>query len=309
VAQDLYSCSVSDRKCVSVDSDGYSSDECESSCTEGVPEELWGKWRTVELQADFTLGSEWQFEFNETMATITSPMETSHASFYQVGDMATLEFLDGAQAGNTMTGYWEVGPTGPETRNIIISMTSPVMISVPGMYASMAGDGVGVHALSQCLDADKCDFSAPMSSAASYPKFEPIAATASDLSGVWRGNQISSDYVTGEWDFTFYDDGNVAFKSPESDDTYGASVSVTDDAIELTITRSPESSDVGKTMSGIFAMDDSPYNRALYLTLGDAGGDAVTNFDDGMAANEWVLWSCKSDEPGYCVFDKAAVDE
>lgn len=140
-----------------------------------------------------------------------------------------------------------------------------------------------------------------------------------DATGNYRGNQINAQYTRGEYDFSFYPDGTVAFwlfATPEvkyvASFTQGGQVSE-GSSIVFTLTKAPAGGPlamkVGDVLSGLFLdiNDEEDVTAFLYLGLGAPNAPA-TSFDMAMTTFEWVLVKCRgTDIP--CDFTPAAVPE
>jgi hypothetical protein len=144
-----------------------------------------------------------------------------------------------------------------------------------------------------------------------------------DATGTFRGNQINSGYTRGEFDFTFYPDGTVAFwlfASPEMkyEARYSQGGQVSEGAsIVFTITAVPVGGplgpmQVGDVLGGLFLdiNDEEDVTEFMYLGLGTTSTPA-TSFDMAMTSGnlEFVLVKCRSPVGVPCDFSSATVPE
>ena len=141
-----------------------------------------------------------------------------------------------------------------------------------------------------------------------YTKTEcAVFCHKSEAQGTFRGIEISKGFKRGEWDFTFFPDGVVAFElvpssSSSSSSKYEARLDQHGTASEgtpivFTVTEAPQGGPLsispGDVLSGLFISDNGENHivKYMYLGLGTPSKGADT-FDDAMADMEWVLTAC-----------------
>eukprot|EP00048_Salpingoeca_helianthica_P005444 m.87928 g.87928 ORF g.87928 m.87928 type:complete len:904 (+) comp13602_c1_seq1:1215-3926(+) len=140
----------------------------------------------------------------------------------------------------------------------------------------------------------------------------------SNLLGVWRGIQINKNFTITEFEFTFYPDGQVAFRSTQNLSAIyqaqftEAGTSAEGRPIIFVIKYAPEGGPLPlqatNNIRGLFTVQDGEegVTRFLNLALGFNLRPAST-FDDGMTKLEFVLVSCKG--TGHCDFTAGKVPE
>ena len=147
---------------------------------------------------------------------------------------------------------------------------------------------------------------------------------------VYRGIEISSNFVRGEWDFTFYPDKTVSFGFQDGNGgqamweaTSGSSFeagSAATQSIMLTVTKVNAGTSapaglpalkVGDKLSGIYEDKNGQYivTDYKYLALSMPGGTTPADFDAGMSDLEFVLTKCHGKDASQCDFSTAQVPE
>jgi hypothetical protein len=134
------------------------------------------------------------------------------------------------------------------------------------------------------------------------------ATCGAPLIGTWRGIEVSSNFARGEWDFSAYSDGSIAWKNANGDVFTGHMRSGDQTAVKegqaIII-------DVNATVSdkGIFKLDSNGNDGiAAMAFLAFSPSKQVVSFDDGMvAASEFVLLGCNDKSGAPCDFSKSEV--
>jgi hypothetical protein len=144
---------------------------------------------------------------------------------------------------------------------------------------------------------------------------------------VYRGNEISSNFARGEWDFTFYPDNKLGIGYLDGkggvfkwEGTLGGHFAVgagPSQSIMLTLTEvpaaagAPFAAKVGDQLSGIYE-DKAGYYQVTdfkYLAFSMPGGTTPADMDAGMSGNmEFVLVKCHETGKS-CDFTGAEVPE
>lgn len=138
------------------------------------------------------------------------------------------------------------------------------------------------------------------------------ACVSVDLSGTWRGIQISDKFEAGEWDFEFTSTSGT-YTTPSGSvgtATYAVGSAITPTvgyvAAAITVTM-----DDGTVLTGVINNDrndqssQGPVTKFLYLALPTDAANTVGTFDDGMTSSEFVLVACL-DTVSSCDFSSAS---
>lgn len=136
--------------------------------------------------------------------------------------------------------------------------------------------------------------------------------------GVFRGIQINKGFTVGEWDFSFFSDGHVAFELHGTSVKYEATFNERGSASEgtsmvFTILEAPAGGPLdvstGDILSGLFITDPGQNRIVNYMYLGlGKSGSAASTFDQAMTGGfEFVLTSCQDKAP--CDFSSSALPE
>jgi len=134
---------------------------------------------------------------------------------------------------------------------------------------------------------------------------------AAKPTGTYRGVAINVAFPRGEYDFTFYDDDTMHWRTPDGKVSVakltGGSESVESDAIAVdgTITKSDDPSKVGKKFFGLQKKDDQGNDNIGKFIFHGLDFSPVSTFDAAMSKTEWVMVGCKAQ--GECDFTKAQV--
>jgi len=136
----------------------------------------------------------------------------------------------------------------------------------------------------------------------------------STIMGTYRGIQINKNFSRGEWDFTFYGDGVMAFTLHLSNIKYEAKYELVGPATEgapvtLTFTEAPSGGPLpinpGQSLVGLYVTSQGQDAMTNFAYLGF--GNQVTTFDQGMGQYEFALTACR--DTTVCDFSNAAQPE
>jgi hypothetical protein len=121
---------------------------------------------------------------------------------------------------------------------------------------------------------------------------------------------INGGFKRGEYDFTFYDDNTLHWRSPDGKVSvaklHGGSETVQSDAtsIDGTITKSDDPKMVGKKIYTLMKKDEQGNDNVGKFIFNGLDFAPVETFAAAMSKTEWVMIGCKDDE---CDFSSAKV--
>jgi hypothetical protein len=131
--------------------------------------------------------------------------------------------------------------------------------------------------------------------------------------GTYRAVAINKGFMRGEYDFTFYDDNTLHWRTPDGKTAVAALTSgsevVEKDAVAVdgTITKSSDPSIMGKKIYAIFKQDSNGNdNIGKFLFHGFDFAPDVPSFDAAMTKTEWIMLGCK-DGAATCDFSSRKV--
>jgi len=134
--------------------------------------------------------------------------------------------------------------------------------------------------------------------------------------GTWRGVQVSHGFTTGEFDFTFYDDSTVHWRTPDKQvfvaKFEGLNLTKAQDgtiAISGAVTASDDTAalPVGTAVYVAFKIDGSGNDDiAQLLFWGLSTKGPVASLDDAMLESEFVMVGC-GESTTTCDFSSASV--
>ena len=134
--------------------------------------------------------------------------------------------------------------------------------------------------------------------------------------GTYRGVEISTSFLRGEWDFTFYDDSTVHFRDSDGKvfvgQFSGLNLTKSEDGsfqIVGNVTSSEDTSvlPLGATLNAIFLLDTAGDDGvASMLWWGQDTDGALDSLDAAMLKTEFMLVGCKKGVDG-CDFSSSEV--
>ena len=142
--------------------------------------------------------------------------------------------------------------------------------------------------------------------------------------GVYRAIEISTGFSRGEWDFTFYKDGKVAFGFLDGKSGVFKYEATLSSDFELGITANTiftmtqvatggplSNCAVGDKLSGIFENKAGFYQITdyMYLALSKPDGQSPADFEAGMKMFEFNLVKCHGEQAKDCDFSASRVPE
>jgi len=108
------------------------------------------------------------------------------------------------------------------------------------------------------------------------------------VQGTWRGLQVNTGYVAGEWDFMFTND-NVTIKGPANFVLAGLILSSATE-MDVVVTQSSIPSLVGKTLYGIYEQDFGPATLFLSWALAPATAKVPPTWGSAMKDASALVW-------------------
>jgi len=199
--------------------------------------------------------------------------------------------------------------------------TSPKCVAGQGSQ-SLTDCAQNCHAVqyAKCIPATgQCQSCDPSTPGCQYTvDYCTASCQKSNVLGVWRGIQINKNFTMGEFDFTFYPDGKVAFVSTaNSSAAYEANYFESGSSSEgrpiiFVVTHAPEAGPlpilINNNLRGLFTVQDGEEGVTRFMNLG-LGFNLLpaSTFDDAMSKLEFTLISCKS--ATHCDFTAAKVPE
>jgi hypothetical protein len=152
-------------------------------------------------------------------------------------------------------------------------------------------------------------------------------SNGTNITGTWRGIQISAAFSRGEFDFTFRDAGvmdmeyggekgdqKMVWGLKASDPSFrfaqleaGAPIGFSFTSVPSGGGTDPIMAKVGDKMSGVFTSSDGAYQitKYMYFAFGKPGQPAADSLDDGMTKLEFNMASCLHTK--HCDFSSADV--
>jgi len=126
--------------------------------------------------------------------------------------------------------------------------------------------------------------------------------TGSRPTGTYRAVAINSNFMRGEYDFTFYDDNTMHWRSPDGKVAV-AKLTAGDEAVEKDavavdgeVTAADDKTIIGKKVYLIMKRDDQGNDDIGKFIFNGFDFAPVLNFDDAMAKTEWVMLGCKKED-------------
>jgi len=125
------------------------------------------------------------------------------------------------------------------------------------------------------------------------------ACKAAKPTGTYRGVAINSGFVRGEYDFTFYDDNTMHWRTPDNKISVASltagTESVESDAIAIdgTITKSDDAGSVGKKFYAIWKKDEQGDDGIGKFIFHGFDFSPVPSFAAAMSKTEWIMVGCK----------------
>merc|ERR1711907_580764 len=133
---------------------------------------------------------------------------------------------------------------------------------------------------------------------------------AAKPTGTYRGVSINAKFMRGEYDFTFYDDNTMHWRTPEGKTAVAklsaGTESVESDAVAIdgTVTKADDGSIVGKKIFAIFKRDEQGNDGIAKMLFNGFDFAPVSTYEQAMDKTEWVMLGCKK---GECDFGKVMV--
>lgn len=279
----------------------------------GTPSQLIGVWRGLPIQHKYNTEREepiplveWEMKFAEDTVDITNQHGTAT---FKVSSSETGQLMMTGDA--TLNCAYSLGGDQAEATELSVGCGTPNFTPEAGKpEQSMPGGTWGACVnLWKCIDGKHCKFSASSSVNANnriQGGSDTIEVTANGITGTWRGTQISENYASGEWDFTFFSNGTLAYVNRIGGAVdYGSwekSVAIATEGTSFTFT-----SHSGKVYKGFYTLSSSTQVNTMNLAWGAANADAPSGFEDAMQNGAvWINMACPNGEAN-CDFSPSVV--
>lgn len=112
--------------------------------------------------------------------------------------------------------------------------------------------------------------------------------------GTWRGIQVSTGFKRGEWDFTFYTNDTLHWRSADGK-TYQAKVygfNATEN-VDKTMQITGEVVSTKEKFFGLYKVDDQGDDKLIDMLFWGQGPKSLSSFDEAMDASLVLLNSCR----------------
>ncbi len=184
----------------------------------GTPSDLIGVWRGLPIQHKYNTEREqpiplveWEMNFAEGTVDITNQHGTST---FKVSSSETGQLTMTGDA--TLSCAYSLGGDQVEVTELSVGCGTPSFTPDAGKpeQCMPGGKSGAVVNLWKCIDGKHCKFSAAGSintNIWTQGEFDTTDDSANGITGTWRGTQISDNYASGEWDFTFFSNGTLAY--------------------------------------------------------------------------------------------------
>ncbi len=189
-----------------------------ASASAGTPSDLIGVWRGLPIQHKYNTEREqpiplveWEMNFAEGTVDITNQHGTST---FKVSSSETGQLTMTGDA--TLNCAYSLGGDQVEVTELSVGCGTPSFTPDAGKpeQCMPGGKSGAVVNLWKCIDGKHCKFSAAGSintNIWTQGEFDTTDGSANGITGTWRGTQISDNYASGEWDFTFFSNGTLAY--------------------------------------------------------------------------------------------------
>jgi len=281
----------------------------------GTPSNMIGVWRGLPIQHKYNTEREepiplveWEMKFAEDTVVIKNQHGTST---FKVSSSETGQLT--MTGDTTLNCAYSMGGDHVEVTELSVGCGTPGFTPEAGKPEQcMPGGTFGACVnLWKCIDGKHCKFSATRSvntNIWTQGGFDMTDDSTNGITGTWRGTQISDNYASGEWDFTFFSNGTLAYVNQAGGAVdYGSwkeSVVITTEGTTTSFTFASHS---GKVYKGFYTISSSTQVKTMNLAWGAVNGDAPSGFDDAMQNGAvWINMACPSGEAN-CDFSSSVV--